>query len=108
MTPTARSLAYCKAQGWPVAVVEKWNPHAKIRQDAFGFIDLLVLVPGAILAVQATSGANHAARAKKIREVPAAASWCASGGRIAVWSWEKKGSRGKRKTWTLRTEAVEL
>jgi hypothetical protein len=36
VTPTQRSLAYLRAEGWQVAIVERWNPHARIRQDLFG------------------------------------------------------------------------
>jgi len=28
MTPTQRSLAKLRAEGWLVAVVERWNPYA--------------------------------------------------------------------------------
>jgi hypothetical protein len=43
MTPTQRSMAYLKKEGYRVAVVERWNPHARIRQDLFGVIDLLAI-----------------------------------------------------------------
>lgn len=108
MTPTARSLAHCRKNNWPVANVEKWLPMVKKRQDMFGFADLVVLLPGAILAVQATSGSNHAARVSKVKANENAVSWARAGGCIAVWSWSKTGPRGQRKLWTLRTEEVVL
>ena len=39
-TPTARSLNRLRADGWLAQVVERWNAHAMIRQDLFGFIDV--------------------------------------------------------------------
>ena len=127
-SPTQRSLAHAREQGWPVAIVEHWNMHAKIRQDLWGVIDLLVLDDGqGVLGVQACAGASHAARMTKVRETihgavvepatdrarasaltkaAALKAWLAKGNRIEVWSWSKKGPRGKRKTWELRPEAV--
>ncbi|MBI5315852.1 MAG: hypothetical protein HZB34_07765 [Nitrospirae bacterium] len=106
MTPTARSLQHLKALGYAARVVEKWNPFAKIRQDLFG-ADLLALKAGQpVLAIQCTSGSNHAARRVKLEAEGFVALWKASGAALEVWSWSKQGPRGKRKTWTLRREAV--
>lgn len=69
-SPTQRSLQYLRGGAWRVAVVEKWNPHARIRQDLFGCGDLLAIKPGRRpLLVQATSASNVAARVTKIREL---------------------------------------
>jgi len=103
LTPTARSLAYCRENFWPVANVEKWIPQARIRKDAFGMFDLIVILPGAILGVQTTSGSNHAARREKIVQNACTGPWMKAGGKIAIWSWSQ---RGPRKTWTLRAEEV--
>ena len=107
-SPTARSLQYCRSHGLPASVVERWNPHAKIRQDAFGFIDVIVLdtTNHAIIGVQATSGSNHGARRRKILDEPRALSWVNAGGLIEVWSWSKRPGVTKRKVWTLRREEV--
>ncbi len=29
-SPTSRTLALLKKEGWQAAIVEKWNPHARI------------------------------------------------------------------------------
>jgi hypothetical protein len=108
MTPTQRSLAKLKADNWTVAVVEKWNPWARVRSDLFGFADLLAMSPTrGILAVQTTSGGNVAARIAKIRNEPRAGIWLASGGRIVVHGWRKVGPRGKRKVWECREVEIE-
>lgn len=89
------------------AVAEKWNPHARIRQDLFGFIDLIVLDGlGGPLAVQATSASNHASRVRKIQEerAEAAQAWLDAGGRIEVWSFRKQPN-GR---YAMRVEPVEL
>ncbi|MHB1530468.1 MAG: hypothetical protein ACYCXT_13820 [Acidiferrobacteraceae bacterium] len=55
-SPTQRTLRHLRKAGYPlVQVVEKWNPHAGVRQDLFGIIDVLAVGPGGVLAVQCTS-----------------------------------------------------
>lgn len=108
MTPTQRARDFCKKQGWIVGKADRWNPYAKVTNDLFGFIDLIVLdgLGGGPLGVQVTSGSNHAARVTKIRAEPRHEAWLRSPARIEVWSFSKKGERGKRKLWELRREVV--
>lgn len=97
MSPTQRSLKHLREQGYRVAVVEKWNPHARIRQDLFGFIDLIALKGPETLAVQSTSRGNVSARVKKITEAEALADVRKANWRIVVHGW------GKLKAgWTLK------
>ncbi len=114
MSPTERTLKELRRLGFACQVVEHWNAHARRRVDLFGFIDILALTPDGILGIQATSGSNHADRVRKIREecTDNAQAWLSAGGRIEVWSWKltqakrKDGSKGLRKTATLRREIV--
>lgn len=106
MSPTQRSLAHLKALGYTAKVVEKWNPFAHIRQDLFG-IDVLALKVGEpVLVVQATSGTNHSARRTKLESSGFIALWKQSGAALEIWSWSKRGPRGRRKIWQLRREAL--
>lgn len=98
MTPTQRTLAYLRKHGYTAAVVEKWNPHAKIRNDLFGFIDVLALRGDETLAVQATSGSNTSARVKKIADAEHLSVVREAGWRIEVHGWRKNAS-GR---WTIR------
>lgn len=106
-SPTQRSLQYCRKQGWVAGVTERWNSYVKIRQDLFGFIDIIML-DGGILAIQATTISNMAARRKKILAEHRARSWLDAGGGIEVWGWAKRGKVGKRKLWTLKRMPVVL
>jgi hypothetical protein len=108
-SPTQRALALCKSLGWRAGIVEKWNQWARIRQDLFGFCDLVVLDgrPG-VLAIQVTSGNNVPARVKKLDENPAVVDWLRAGGRVEVWGYQKRGARGKAKRWTLRRVRARL
>jgi len=111
LSPTKRALALCKKNGWVAGIVEKWNQWAKVRQDLFGFIDLVVLDERqGVLALQVTAdnGGAVAARQAKIAALPASAAWLRVGGRIEVWGWGKKGAAGKRKLWTLRRVMASL
>jgi hypothetical protein len=110
VTPTARSLRYLRDLGYMVAVVEKWNPGARVRQDLFGFGDLLAVRPrendphGEFLIVQVCDATNQAARLAKLQRADLAErmdQWRKAGGSITIHAWGKKGPRGKRKTWQL-------
>jgi hypothetical protein len=89
MTPTQRSLKHLRDLGYRVAIVEKWNPHARIRQDLFGFIDLLAIKENETLAIQATSRGNISSRVKKIEEAEALEAVRKAGWRIVVQGWGK-------------------
>lgn len=103
MSPTQRSLKELRKRGYTVGITEHWNQYAKIRQDLFGFVDLLCFKGNETLAVQTTSGDNVSKRIHKIEQIPAAALWLESPYRqIVVHGWRKVGARGQRKLWELR------
>lgn len=112
MTPTQRTLKHLREDGWPlISIVEHWNPHARIRQDLFGIIDLIACNEIVTLGIQATSGSNHMARIKKILIHPTTIPWLANERRaLEVWSWRKlKVKRGgKRYYYKLRRSRILL
>ncbi len=93
------SLRHLRQLGYTCEVVERWNPHAGIRQDLFGFIDIIAICPGETLAVQCTSAPNVAHRVNKIADSPNVAAVREAGWSIVVHGWAKKGNR-----WTLARE----
>jgi hypothetical protein len=105
VSPTQRAMKECRSRGWIPWVVEKWNPHAKIKQDMYGCIDVIAITPDEIIGLQITSGSNHASRRAKCLEEPRMKDWCAVAG-LEVWSYAKQGARGEKKAWTLRTERL--
>jgi hypothetical protein len=117
-SPTARTLEKLRKEGWTCAVVEHWNPHAHIRQDLGGGIDVLAWKPKStgqwssqILGIQAcadTGGSGMAAHRAKLLREPKMATWVAAGGRLEIWAWGKKGARGERKLWECRVEVLRL
>jgi len=92
MSSTQRSKAHMEAQGYTVAIVERWNPYARIRQDLFGFIDLLCVGNGETVAVQTTSGSNVSARVKKIADHENVGAVRNAGWRIIVQGWRKNAA----------------
>ncbi|HPM50284.1 MAG TPA: hypothetical protein PLP67_10470 [Methylotenera sp.] len=101
-SPTQRSLKYLRDQGYTVAVVEKWNPHAKVRQDLFGFVDLLAIKDGLTLAVQTTSSSSFSDRKKKIEGHENLPAVLAAGWKVSLHGW-RKNAKGK---WVLRAGAI--
>ena len=100
-SPTQRSLAFWRAAGYLCDVVEHWNPHAFVKNDLYGFIDVLCVKGEDIVGVQATSGDHVAHRVTKITEHANYPLVCAAI-RIVVQGW-RKNAAGK---WVSRE--VEL
>jgi hypothetical protein len=90
-SPTQRSLRYLRDLGYLVAVVEHWNPHARIRQDLFGWIDLLAIRDDETLAVQ-TTASGVATRVRKIAEAITLPAVRKAGWRILVHGWRKNAA----------------
>ena len=99
-SPNARSLEELRKRGYRfVDIVEQRIPHCMITRDLWGCIDILALhEEHGVLAVQATSGSNVAARIDKITEsgvLPLMLKW---GFKVVVHGW-RKNSEGR---WVLR------
>lgn len=88
-SPTQRTLQALRKQSYIAAVVEKWNAHARIRQDLFGCIDVLGCNDEGIIGIQATTKPNARARLKKAWQEPRLAQWLRSGARFEVWGWHR-------------------
>lgn len=97
-SPTQRTLAELRKRGYLAAVVERWNPYARIRQDLFGLIDVIGLREGETIAVQTTTAGHMADRIDKIAASEKIGTIRKAGWRIAVWGW-RKNAEGR---WTLR------
>lgn len=97
--------------GWTAGIVEKRLPFGRVTVDLFGCIDIVAVnweKRSGCLGVQATSGANHAARRAKAIAEPRLRAWLLAGNGFEVWSWAKRGARGAAKKWEVRIEAVTL
>jgi hypothetical protein len=93
LSPTQRTLKYLRELGYNAAVTEHWNQFARIRQDLFGFVDVLAIRQGETLAVQCTSNTNVSARLNKIADHENTPWLRKAGWRIEVHGWTK-GKRG--------------
>lgn len=94
-SPTQRTLKALRKVKYECAVVERWNPYAKIRQDLFGIIDVLAMHKDrrGLLGIQATSASNLAARVKKALANEYLPTWLMSGNAFVVHGWEKRKGR---------------
>lgn len=109
---TQRSLAYLRKLGYLTAVVEKWNPHVRVKQDLFGFGDLLATGNGSTILVQSSDTGHHKDRLEKIlsRDLrPNVMGWLrgCSTNRIIVLTFAKRGKRGQRKVWTPKVTEIK-
>lgn len=110
-SPTQRSLLLLKKEGYIPAVTEHFNPFAHIRQDLYGFIDIIGIKPKGrmgVLAVQTTSKANWNARIMKIMGMEVAHQWLQAGNAIEVHGWYKKGKKGEFQTWEVIRKEITL
>lgn len=134
-SPTQRTLAFLRRNGWQAAVVEKriqipGSPHGKLI-DVWAWADVLACRenPPEIALVQTTTGSNAAFRRRKmlgkLTEADIAAmnekerarvakipdtvrSWIRAGGVAMLVTWSKLGGKGNRKLWTERVETFAL
>jgi hypothetical protein len=116
-SPTQRTLARLKAEGMTAGSVEKFNRFGGpfgIRQDLFGFLDLIALDPKTLttIGIQVTGQHGHADHRRKIIEDCGARAvlWLKCGNRLILWSWRKlKVKRGgKQRKWEPRIEELTL
>ena len=96
-SPTFLTLKKLRDDGWTAEVVERWNPHARVRNDLWGFVDVLALKGDTTLGVQATSASNVSARVHKIADHPNLSAVSEAGWALQVWGWSKKDNR-----WVVR------
>ena len=87
ISPTQLSLAMLREDGWFPWITEHWNSYARIRQDLWGFVDIIALKPGQILGVQTTTASNMSARVNKIADHDNVGKVRESGVIIHVHAW---------------------
>jgi hypothetical protein len=101
-SPTQRSKKLLEKEGYLVGITEKWNAHARIRQDLFGFIDMIAVKENEVLGVQTTSYSNLSARVTKILLSECYPIVKASGIRIVAHGWKKN----KSKRWEVKIKEL--
>jgi hypothetical protein len=109
VSPTQRSKKLLADAGLRVAVVEHWNSFCRIRQDLFGFIDLIALDAegGRTIGVQTTVGGSLAARLTKATSDavrPYVVAWIMAGNCLEFHGWRKLGNRWKCRVVTARLD----
>ena len=110
VTPTQRTLKALRARGLTCAIVERWNPHVRIRQDLYGWIDILAIGPEAgIIGVQST-GQDFAGHLRKLRgeRVEKVREWLAAGGKAELWGWRKLKVKRGGKAMVWRPRVLEI
>ena len=86
-SPTKETKKLLESEGYLVDVAEYSMRHSNRNRDLFGFIDLVGIKEGDLVAIQTTSRSNTSKRINKVAESPAARIWLLSGNRIEVHGW---------------------
>ena len=107
-SPTQRTLQYLRKHQYLTAVVERWNSYAKIRQDLFGFADLLA-VGSEIWAIQVCMIGDRGRRLTKLLESAPVTDklrrWLQAGGTCSVIAWTKHApGKGRTRAWWTASE----
>ena len=98
-SPTSRTLALLRAEGWTVDICERrLSGRQFVSVDLFHAFDLAAIRPDApgVCGVQVTSASNHAAQVRKLADNAAVRTWIAAGNQAVVISW------GCKAGWTAR------
>lgn len=116
---TQRTLRALRQEGYLCGMVERFNPYAGvmlptgrrsgIRQDLFGFIDIVAIKPIGICGIQ-SCGSDFKKHDLKILENEFAPEWLKAGGSIELIGWRKiKLKRGgKAMRWAPRIKVYTL
>lgn len=95
-SPTQRSLELLRGRGYRVDIVERRIARGFVTKDLFGFIDILAIKGGEVLAVQTTTSAHLAARITKMESDELAGAMAdvrALGWTIHAHGWAKRKGR---------------
>lgn len=90
---------------WLVGITEHYNFYGKVRQDLFGFADLLCIKPPDTLAVQITDSGGNAQHIRDVIASVPAKVFLLAGNKIEIWAWRElikknlDGSKSKRCKW---------
>jgi hypothetical protein len=112
-SPTQRTLKYLRERGnvAAVQVVEHYIkfPHMAhgVRRDLWG-ADILCVQGMKLIAIQTCAGSSHSDRVNKSLGNESVGNWLVTGNLFEIWSWAKRGPRGKRKLWTPRVTQLTL
>lgn len=114
LSPTQRTLGAMREQGRICGIVEKFNHHVGefgIRQDLFGFIDIIAIDPvNGIIAIQ-SCGQDFAGHIRKMTEErnDAMYQWLQHAP-VELWGWRKVKLKrgGKAERWKPRVADFTL
>lgn len=114
MTPTQRTLKSMREMGRICGIVEKFNSYAGkygIRQDLFGFIDIIAIDPtDGIIAIQ-SCGQSFSAHIAKMQEErnENVYEWLKHAP-CELWGWRKKKLKrgGKAMRWVPRIADLSI
>jgi len=103
MSPTQLTLRKLRNEGYQAAVVEKWNHHVKIRQDLFGFVDVIGVRDNETIAVQACTFGDRLKRKRKVEAADTLPAVLAARWNVVVHGWRKQKNK-----WHCTEEPIDV
>src|SRR5262249_53054000 len=107
MSPYSRTKQLLEQSGCVVVKLESYNKWARRRVDVWG-ADMLARQGRLGMAIQATDHTSHSKHVDRALNHPGTIHWLKIGINFYIYSWGKKGPRGKRKVWTPRVTQLVL
>lgn len=102
MSPMRRTMAWLRARGYVVAIVERWTPGSGYRRDCFG-CDLLAAHPEHGVRLVQVCGTDLARHVTKLRANEDAHTFVQAGGEVIVIGWRQMQTTG----WTPRVWSMD-
>ncbi len=94
MTPSSRTLAYIREEGYIVDSVERYNQFTKHRSDLFGIIDYIAINGKELIGIQ-SCGVAFSEHKKKMLKSSLSELWLKSGNKLLLIGWRKLKKGGK-------------
>lgn len=107
MSPFSRTKKLLEDNGCYVVKLESYNKWARRRIDVWG-ADMLVRQGKLGMAIQCTDSTSHSKHVDRALSHDGTIHWLKIGVNFYIYSWGKRGARGKRKVWTPRITQLVL
>ena len=98
-TTIQRTKNWLQKHNIPEGTVQRFNSFANQYTDLFGIIDIIALIPGSVIMIQACGAGDRASHERKMLASTHLRSLLLSGARVLLVSWRKLKTGRWRERW---------